>query len=1031
MNTTGAGPSRKTRRAQNDRLLVLTNAPQQSSSVPVGSSSSREARHSAAASSSVSLVSKSHSLVQPSAKGKQRSCLPNGGSATRESLPHISSKARGKLRMDEGSVHSRERSMGRTASFADTEVDDGPTSALHAHSSQNGHAVRRKRKTMESISASQTWNLEPGPSASNSPTPLDDDHSISSENQISDHNEKIFGRRKKNRYRQDDGRASHQRGNLSTSRRRGPSTTELARPTISEKTVPTSTYVPSLSFKTPKRIKLIVREPPPSFSSPRQRPDPKRFNGSLDSFLMSWVELDGKAYGNEALDRKARHDARILEKAEALRKKGRLLDYGQDQHDYRGPAHTPNDLWANVVAAAISKRSALSRHRFGFSGQLAGNIASRLKSHWDTQVILREREEIREIEAEKQRLRSLAWSALQPVLVEWKEVVRYVREEKRLELEAEEKRRGVLHLDAILDQSGQILEKQQMELGRAESASTDEDGDEDDEDDDDDDDDDDDEATTGDEDQEEFDEEMSEVTNVDGEGDDMTLDTEASTEYEDDDEDRVGSRALIHGGLFGKGDDYVVPLDDDHEIHDTGSLDESTPKDYVVSSPEEVDINPEEVEIIIGHNDISPDSIQSPDLREFSPKSNLIRDSDVGVLFEACDKASQRELDTPLAPVVDEITTDTLCLNGNVDSKTTTKLVNGFGITEISDKEVDHELTKPVKNGLSNKETLGIEPEFPEQIGKEQLGKEHHQNSEEVITKLVPDDNEETDTIQENLADRNLADAQPEIVPTHDTSSLNDTKPSSEWEHSEELQAYAIARGIQIPDAKVSPPLLLRGTLRPYQQSGLEWLVTQYKTQSNGILADEMGLGYDFSRFLFYQTLTFCKYARKTIQTIALLAHLACDWGIWGPHLIIVPTSVLLNWEMEFKKFLPGFKVLSYHGSTKRRKELRQGWNNKHAFNVCVTSYTLASKDQHIFRRKSWFYMILDEAHMIKNYKSQRWNILLNFKSYRRLLLTGTPLQNNLIELWALLKFLVSGTEFANQKEFKDWFSGAYHGIVF
>ena len=92
--------------------------------------------------------------------------------------------------------------------------------------------------------------------------------------------------------------------------------------------------------------------------------------------------------------------------------------------------------------------------------------------------------------------------------------------------------------------------------------------------------------------------------------------------------------------MFGKGDDYVVPLDDDHEIHDTGSLDESTPKDYVVSSPEEVDINPEEVEIIIGHNDISPDSIQSPDLREFSPKSNLIRDSDVGVLFEACDKAS-------------------------------------------------------------------------------------------------------------------------------------------------------------------------------------------------------------------------------------------------------------------------------------------------------------------------------------------------------------------------------------------------------
>ena len=165
-------------------------------------------------------------------------------------------------------------------------------------------------------------------------------------------------------------------------------------------------------------------------------------------------------------------------------------------------------------------------------------------------------------------------------------------------------------------------------------------------------------------------------------------------------------------------------------------------------------------------------------------------------------------------------------------------------------------------------------------------------------------------------------------------------------------------------------------------------------------------------------------YYRKTIQTIALLAHLACDRGIWGPHLIIVPTSVLLNWEMEFKKFLPGFKVLGYYGITKRRKELRQGWNNKYHFNVCITSYTLASRDAHVFKRKRWYYMILDEAHMIKNFKSQRqWNILLMFRSLRRLLLTGTPLQNNLTELWALLQFLMSGTDFANLKEFGEWFA--------
>jgi helicase SWR1 len=129
---------------------------------------------------------------------------------------------------------------------------------------------------------------------------------------------------------------------------------------------------------------------------------------------------------------------------------------------------------------------------------------------------------------------------------------------------------------------------------------------------------------------------------------------------------------------------------------------------------------------------------------------------------------------------------------------------------------------------------------------------------------------------------------------------------------------------------------------------------------------------------------------------------------------------------MEFKKFLPGFRVLAYHGSTKRRKELRQGWNDKYRFNVCITSYALASRDAHIFKRKAWYYMILDEAHMIKNFKSQRWNILLMFRSFRRLLLTGTPLQNNLTELWALLQFLMSGSHFANLKEFGDWFSSTF-----
>jgi SNF2 family DNA or RNA helicase len=101
-------------------------------------------------------------------------------------------------------------------------------------------------------------------------------------------------------------------------------------------------------------------------------------------------------------------------------------------------------------------------------------------------------------------------------------------------------------------------------------------------------------------------------------------------------------------------------------------------------------------------------------------------------------------------------------------------------------------------------------------------------------------------------------------------------------------------------------PFLLKHSLREYQHIGLDWLVTMYDRKLNGILADEMGLG-------------------KTIQTIALLAHLACEKGHWGPHLIIVPTSVMLNWEMECKKWCPGFKILTYYGMQKERKQKRNG----------------------------------------------------------------------------------------------------------
>ena len=202
-------------------------------------------------------------------------------------------------------------------------------------------------------------------------------------------------------------------------------------------------------------------------------------------------------------------------------------------------------------------------------------------------------------------------------------------------------------------------------------------------------------------------------------------------------------------------------------------------------------------------------------------------------------------------------------------------------------------------------------------------------------------------------------------------------------------------------------PFLLVGKLREYQHIGVDWLVTLHDKRLNGILADEMGLG-------------------KTIQTIALLAYLACERNIWGPHLIVVPTSILINWEMELKRWCPGFKVLTYFGTQKERKAKRIGWSKPNSFHICITSYKLIVQDQFAFRRKPWYYLILDEAQHIKNFQSMRWQVLSRFSTRRRLLLTGTPLQNDVIELWALLHFLMPHL-FQSHDDFAAWFSNPFN----
>lgn len=212
-------------------------------------------------------------------------------------------------------------------------------------------------------------------------------------------------------------------------------------------------------------------------------------------------------------------------------------------------------------------------------------------------------------------------------------------------------------------------------------------------------------------------------------------------------------------------------------------------------------------------------------------------------------------------------------------------------------------------------------------------------------------------------------------------------------------------------DQVLLQPRMLQATLKEYQLKGLSWMANLYEQGINGILADEMGLG-------------------KTIQAISLLAHLAESHGIWGPFIIVAPASTLHNWQQELTRFVPAFKVMPYWGAVADRKMLRKFWpstskrpfSRDSTFHIMVTSYQMVVTDQAFLSKIRWQYMILDEAQAIKSSTSQRWNVLLGFQCRNRLLLTGTPIQNTMQELWALLHFIMPSL-FDSHDEFSDWFS--------
>jgi len=216
---------------------------------------------------------------------------------------------------------------------------------------------------------------------------------------------------------------------------------------------------------------------------------------------------------------------------------------------------------------------------------------------------------------------------------------------------------------------------------------------------------------------------------------------------------------------------------------------------------------------------------------------------------------------------------------------------------------------------------------------------------------------------------------------------------------------YAIAHTV-IEEVHEQATIMVNGRLKEYQVKGLEWLVSLYNNNLNGILADEMGLG-------------------KTIQTISLITYIMEKKKNMGPFLIIVPLSTLSNWVMEFQKWAPSVVTLSYKGSPAARRavqhQIRSG-----KFNVLITTYEYIIREKGILAKLRWKYMIIDEGHRMKNHNNKlTFTINTCYSTTHRLLLTGTPLQNKLPELWSLLNFLLPSI-FKACDTFEQWFNAPF-----
>jgi len=282
-------------------------------------------------------------------------------------------------------------------------------------------------------------------------------------------------------------------------------------------------------------------------------------------------------------------------------------------------------------------------------------------------------------------------------------------------------------------------------------------------------------------------------------------------------------------------------------------------------------------------------------------------------------------------------------------------------------------------------------------------------DSEETPEKKTKPKLEELPQTERNAAavegseDTTDKSAQPGDAQSNDL--ITQVKVEDDEYRTEEQTYYSIAHTVH-EKVTEQASIMVNGQLKEYQLKGLEWLVSLYNNNLNGILADEMGLG-------------------KTIQTISLVTYLMDRKKVMGPYLIIVPLSTLPNWVLEFEKWAPAVGVVSYKGSPQGRR-LLQNQMRATKFNVLLTTYEYVIKDKAVLAKIQWKYMIIDEGHRMKNHHCKLTQVLnTHYIAPYRLLLTGTPLQNKLPELWALLNFLLPSI-FKSCSTFEQWFNAPF-----